>query len=131
MRLRIISPAGETSERVVETARARLGRDPACEVAFDAATYPKVSSEHAHIERTASGLVLTPRSQSNKTLLNDRPLDGPAALKVGDRIRLGFTGPMVEILDVGDEGQAARGERREARGEEQAARPSPVIPHPS
>jgi ABC-type multidrug transport system ATPase subunit len=87
-------------DRVVSTAVVRLGRDPACEVAFDADVYPRVSGEHARIERTASGLVLTPRSQSNKTLLNDQPLQGPAKLKVGDRIRLGFTGPTVEVLAV-------------------------------
>jgi pSer/pThr/pTyr-binding forkhead associated (FHA) protein len=98
MRLRIIAPDGSTSERVVSAAAVRLGRDPACEVSFDATVYPKVSSEHARIERTASGMVLTPRSQSNKTLLNNQPVEVPAALKVGDRIRLGYSGPTVEIL---------------------------------
>jgi ABC-type multidrug transport system ATPase subunit/ABC-type multidrug transport system permease subunit len=98
MRLRIISPEGETTERIVTAPVVRLGRDPACEVDFDAAMYPKVSGEHARIERTAAGLVLTPRSRSNKTLLNDQPVEVPAALKVGDRIRLGYSGPTVEIL---------------------------------
>lgn len=98
MHLRIIAPDGSRSEKVVDAAIVRLGRDPACELAFDAAVYPKVSGEHARIERTASGLILTPRSQSNKTLLNDQPISQPAALKVGDRIRLGYSGPTVEIV---------------------------------
>ncbi len=100
MQLRIISPQGQTTDHVVAAAVVRLGREPACEVAFDAAVYPKVSGEHARIERTAAGLVLTPRSQSNKTLLNDEPISQPAVLKIGDRIRLGYTGPMVEILSM-------------------------------
>jgi pSer/pThr/pTyr-binding forkhead associated (FHA) protein len=100
MQLRLISPQGETAERAVTTTVVRLGRDPACEVAFDPALYPTVSGEHARIERTASGLVLTPRSRSNQTLLNDRPVEGPVPVQVGDRVRLGFTGPTVEILGV-------------------------------
>jgi pSer/pThr/pTyr-binding forkhead associated (FHA) protein len=85
---------------MIAAAVVRLGRDPACELSFDAAVYPKVSGEHARIERTAAALVLTPRSQSNKTLLNDQPISQPAALKVGDRVRLGFTGPTIEIVSV-------------------------------
>ena len=100
MHLRIIASDGSTSEKIAAAAVVRLGRDPACEVAFDAAAYPKVSGEHARIERTAAGLILTPRSQSNKTLLNDQPIAQPAALKIGDRIRLGFTGPTIEILST-------------------------------
>jgi ABC-type multidrug transport system ATPase subunit len=119
MQLRIISPQGQTSERVVAAAVVRLGRDPACEVVFDAALYPKVSGEHARIERTASGLVLTPRSQSNKTLLNDQPIAQPAALKVGDRIRLGYSGPIVEIVSVD-----------EPRSKPVAAAKTPAPPEP-
>jgi ABC-type multidrug transport system ATPase subunit/pSer/pThr/pTyr-binding forkhead associated (FHA) protein len=103
MRLRIIAPDGSSWEKVVDGSVVRLGRDPACEVAFDAALYPKVSGDHARIERTATGLILTPRSQSNKTLLNDQPIARPAALKIGDRIRLGFTGPTIEIVSVEDQ----------------------------
>jgi ABC-type multidrug transport system ATPase subunit len=40
------------------------------------------------------------RSQSNKTLVNDRPLSGATAVRAGDRIRLGYTGPAVEILST-------------------------------
>jgi ABC-type multidrug transport system ATPase subunit/pSer/pThr/pTyr-binding forkhead associated (FHA) protein len=98
MRLRIIAPDGARSELVVAAAVARLGRDPACEVHFDAAVYPKVSAEHAKIERTAGGLVLTHLSGRNKTLVNDRPIEGAVPVQVGDRIRLGYTGPTVEIL---------------------------------
>jgi ABC-type multidrug transport system ATPase subunit len=98
MKLRLIAPGGSASEVVVATPTARLGRDPACEVHFDVAVYPTVSGQHARIERTAAGLRLTPLSKSNKTLLNDQPVERPAALKIGDRVRLGFSGPTIEVL---------------------------------
>jgi ABC-type multidrug transport system ATPase subunit len=98
MRLRLIAPDGSTSERVVTSAIVRLGRDPACEVAFALDTYPMVSGRHARIEHTVSGWVLTPLSRSNKTLLNDQPVGAPVPVKAGDRIRLGVTGPTVEVV---------------------------------
>jgi ABC-type multidrug transport system ATPase subunit len=98
MRLRLVGLNGDVSEVTIVSASARLGRDPKGEVAFDAALYPKVSAEHARIDRTASGLVLTHLSRSNKTLLNGKPVEASAPAKAGDKIRLGLTGPTVEIL---------------------------------
>jgi ABC-type multidrug transport system ATPase subunit len=98
MRLRIIGPDGSTSERSAAAATIRLGRDLACEVAFDPATYPMVSGRHARIERAADRCILTPLSQTNQTLLNNQRVEGPVPVKAGDRIRLGITGPTVEIV---------------------------------
>jgi pSer/pThr/pTyr-binding forkhead associated (FHA) protein len=120
MRLRITAPDGKTSERVVAAVVVGLGRDPACEVPFDPAVYPTVSGRHASIEQTPAGLVLTPLSRSNKTLLNDQPVERPAAIKVGDRVRLGFTGPTIEVLA----GEAAR--PQPARRVSPAATPAQV-----
>ncbi|OWK39663.1 ABC transporter ATP-binding protein [Fimbriiglobus ruber] len=39
-------------------------------------------------------------SKSNKTLLNGSPLSGLTPIKAGDKIRLGYTGPTVQILLV-------------------------------
>ncbi|HEY3787627.1 MAG TPA: FHA domain-containing protein, partial [Urbifossiella sp.] len=99
MRFHITYPDGTTEERHAGGRVIRMGRDAACEVAFDAVRFPKVSGFHAEIEMTPSGLVLTHKSQSNKTLLNDRPLNGSVALKIGDRVRLGITGPAIELLE--------------------------------
>jgi pSer/pThr/pTyr-binding forkhead associated (FHA) protein len=100
MRLRVIGLNEDVHELTVASSVARLGRDPACEVPFDSAAYPKVSGEHARIERTVAGLILIHVSRSNQTLLNNQPIEGSAPLKVGDRIRLGHTGPTVEIVAV-------------------------------
>jgi ABC-type multidrug transport system ATPase subunit len=59
-----------------------------------------VSGRHARLEWSGNACLLTPLSQSNKTLLNDRPIETPVPVKAGDRIRLGFTGPAVEILSL-------------------------------
>jgi ABC-type multidrug transport system ATPase subunit len=100
MRLRIIAPDGATSERTLTAPVVRLGRDPACEVSFDHARYPSASGEHAKLERTKRGLFLTHLSRSNKTLLNGQPVEGSVPVKAGDRIRLGVTGPTIEVVAV-------------------------------
>jgi ABC-type multidrug transport system ATPase subunit len=100
MRFRIHNPDGHASETTATTRTIRLGRDPACEIAFPADACPMVSGRHARIERSATSCVLTPLSQSNQTLLNDQPVEGPVPVKVGDRIRLGVTGPTVEIIAI-------------------------------
>jgi HEAT repeat protein/Ca2+-binding EF-hand superfamily protein len=108
MHLRIVSPAGKPSDIIVRGAQARLGRNPGSEVFFDAQEYPMVSSEHARIDRAGTELVLTPLSRSNKTLVNDQPVEEAIKIKKGDRIRLGYTGPLVEVVAVGGTLEAAR-----------------------
>jgi ABC transport system ATP-binding/permease protein len=100
MRFRIMDASGGGREIVIEGDVVRFGRDEQCEVNFDRIAYPKVSGIHASISFADDGATLTPRSNSNKTLLNDEPLAGPATVEVGDRLRLGFTGPIIEILDL-------------------------------
>jgi ABC-type multidrug transport system ATPase subunit/pSer/pThr/pTyr-binding forkhead associated (FHA) protein len=98
MRVRIIASSGETSERIVTMRVVRLGRNPACEIAFDPEIFPTVSGEHAKIEKTAKGYLLTHLSRSNKTLLNEKAISGSVPIGVGDCIRLGLTGPTIEVL---------------------------------
>ena len=78
----------------------RFGRSANCEVAVDPTVFPKVSGVHARIESTPRGLVLIPMSRSNKTLLNGSAVEGTSPVKAGDRIRLGYTGPVIEILAI-------------------------------
>ncbi|HWY88978.1 MAG TPA: HEAT repeat domain-containing protein [Gemmataceae bacterium] len=108
MHLRIVSPAGKSSDIVVKGPQARLGRNAGSEVFFDPQEYPMVSGEHARIDRAGPELVLTPLSRSNKTLVNDQPVEEAIKIKKGDRIRLGYTGPLVEVVAVGGTLEAAR-----------------------
>ena len=96
---RLVSPTGGSQLFDVTGPTIRLGRDPDGEVAVPAAVYPKVSGRHATIEPDeAGGFRLVHRSERNKTLLNGTPVSGFAAVRVGDAVRLGFSGPTVEIV---------------------------------
>jgi ABC transport system ATP-binding/permease protein len=98
MHLRINVPNGKPIECIVTESVIRLGRDPGCEVPFDPQIFPSVSGMHAKIEKTESGFVITHLSRSNRTLVNDQPISGTVPVAVGDRIRLGFTGPIIDVL---------------------------------
>ncbi len=78
----------------------RLGRNPDCEIAIDPLEFPMVSGLHARIDPAGPGFVLVHLSQSNKTLVNDTVVAGSIPIRSRDRIRLGTTGPTVEILDI-------------------------------
>jgi ABC transport system ATP-binding/permease protein len=101
--VRLLSPDGEAlRDLTVATFPARIGRDPAAEIPIPEDLFPMVSAAHAEIDRTPTGIVLTPRSQKNVTLLNGLPLFKPTPLRQGDRIGLGATGPTVQIVSVAD-----------------------------
>jgi pSer/pThr/pTyr-binding forkhead associated (FHA) protein len=98
---RLVSPSGEVvAEFAVPAFPARIGRDRAAEIAIDDHRFPVVSGLHAEIDRAPGGLLLTAKSPKNLTLHNDRPVTGPVPLRAGDRIRLGVTGPAVEIIRI-------------------------------
>ena len=61
---------------------------------------PRCRGFTARIEQNAQGAVLVHLSQSNKTLLNDQPIDQSEPIQVGDRVRLGYTGPTLEVLAI-------------------------------
>ena len=105
VRYRISSDGGPTPIREVDSEAVRIGRDPSCEIALDVAKYAMVSGRHARIESTADGFRLVHASPTNKTLLNGEPLEEATSLRSGDRIRLGVTGPTIEILNLEADGR--------------------------
>jgi hypothetical protein len=50
---------------------------------------PFASSQHARISREGHVFVIEDLGSTNGTYLNDEPLNGPAPLHAGDRIRIG------------------------------------------
>jgi ABC-type multidrug transport system ATPase subunit len=98
MRIRITYPNKESEERTISKRVIRLGRSPDCEVLFDPDTMRMISGEHARLEQTADGCVLVHLSSTNPTFCNDRDVQGRVPVKVGDLIRLGRSGPEIEIL---------------------------------
>ena len=98
---RLIEPNGKSANVDVTSPTVRLGRDPDGEIAVDATAYPKVSLVHARIEPHDQGFVLLHLSNSNKTLLNDAPVEETQPIRVGDLVRLGYTGPALQITLLG------------------------------
>jgi hypothetical protein len=76
----------------------RIGRDPACDLTFEGEAASGVSRQHALIELSPAGATLADAGSSNGTLHNDKPVEGPVALRAGDRINLGYTGPALTVL---------------------------------
>ncbi len=101
MKLRMWEADRPASEYRFDSTTVRIGRDPGCELPVDGSKYPKVSGLHAELQLVGALLRLTPRSRSNQTLLNNVAISGPALLKAGDRFRLGFTGPEIEVVQFG------------------------------
>ncbi len=74
-----------------------LGRQPACDLAFDGDAYPMVAPRHCEIHDTEVGHLVRDRS-GGCTFVNDSPLQGPMALQPGDALRLGAGGPVLRFL---------------------------------
>ncbi len=78
----------------------RIGRDTSCELALGGEANRSVSSHHARIDLAADGAMLADTNSSNGTLLNDRAIEKPMPLRVGDRIQLGYTGPTLTVCEL-------------------------------
>ena len=76
----------------------RIGRDSDCELPLQGEACSAVSRQHARIKLSADGATLADLGSRNGTLLNEVKLEGPAPLRVGDRIQLGFTGATLTVL---------------------------------
>jgi S1-C subfamily serine protease len=80
-----------------------LGRHPLSDVRFDAERDLDVSSRHAAIMRKPDGFVLQDLGSRNGTFVNGRRIDGDTALKDGDVIGFGASGPAVEFHALASE----------------------------
>ena len=85
--------AGESQKIIID--QIELGRDPSCQVRFDAET---VSRKHAAIVRDGQNWQLIHLSQSNPTLVNGRPIQGHYYLQSGDEIQLSMNGPRLGFI---------------------------------
>jgi S1-C subfamily serine protease len=75
----------------------RIGRDPQSELSLTGNAAESVSWRHARIEVSGDGAYVSDLGSTNGTYLNARRLSERTALKVGDRIQLGQTGPLLEV----------------------------------
>jgi len=97
---RVTLPDGRTLTHDAEGPSIRVGRDASCEIAVDPVACPTVSGLHARIDAANGEFVLVHVSRSNKTLLNDAIVETAHRVKAGDRVKLGYTGPTIELLSI-------------------------------
>jgi hypothetical protein len=107
-----------------------IGRDPDCELALEGEASDSVSRRHACIDLSEGGATIADLGSSNGTLLNGQLLDGPAPLRVGDRIRMGYTGATLTVTDLDlSPMPVVRAARPPLIEEERAAeKPAPRVP---
>ena len=92
-----------------------LGRSSSSDVRFHATEDRAVSSAHAELQATSDSVVVVDLGSTNGTFVNGTKIDGSAALRSGDVVRLGKDGPRFEVsfeeselsqLTVQDPGQS-------------------------
>jgi pSer/pThr/pTyr-binding forkhead associated (FHA) protein/S1-C subfamily serine protease len=89
-----------------------VGRDALCTIPLRTVADTVVSKRHAVVTFAESGAAtIADAGSTNGTFVNGRELRGPAPLSLGDRIMLGWHGPLFEIRALGTaalaEGQGA------------------------
>ena len=73
-----------------------LGRDPSCDVTFEANS-ATVSRRHAEIRRDGEELVIADNNSFNGTLVNGQRISSPVPLYDGDEMQFGVGGPVVRF----------------------------------
>src|SRR5437764_13079655 len=121
MKIRLSIAAGAEVPTAFEHAGPviRIGRDPGCDLSLQGEAADNVSRQHARIELTAGGAILTDVGSRNGTLLNDEVVKGPAPLRVGDHIQMGHTGATLTVLELDLDARP--------NGEVPPVRPAPVV----
>lgn len=90
-----------------------LGRDPSCDVVFDANSIT-VSRRHAEIRIENGNYLIVDNKSFNGTLVNDQRITSPIPLYHNDEIQLGIGGPVVRFdspLRVAPAGADLTGQR--------------------
>jgi DNA-binding response OmpR family regulator len=87
--LLIQQPDGSIREVPLRADRTLLGRAAECDIVIEGRL---VSRQHAAIGRVGAAYILEDLGSHNGTCVNGQPLNGPLALRDGDRIELGGVG---------------------------------------
>lgn len=73
-----------------------IGRDPSCDIAFDANS-ATVSRKHAEVKLDGGGYVIADNNSFNGTLVNEQRISSPVPLYHDDEIRFGVGGPVLRF----------------------------------
>lgn len=100
LKLQIRPPSGAAFEFQHGGPVVRIGRDPGADLALDSAQ-DNVSWEHARVTLTDKAATLTDLGSTNGTFLNgSRDRVKTCALKIGDELQLGQTGPRLRVIEL-------------------------------
>src|SRR5579871_1585685 len=100
IRLHITHTSGHSAIFEHTGPNVRLGRDPAGELTLEGDSSQGVSWNHARIELTPAGAFLSDLGSTNGTLLNGQRISTRSAIRLGDHLQLGHTGPKLKIVDL-------------------------------
>ncbi len=73
-----------------------IGRDPACEIVFDASS-ATVSRRHASMTTSSNSVVIADNNSFNGTLVNGQRISSPTELHHGDEVQFGLGGPVLRL----------------------------------
>lgn len=99
-----------------------VGRHPESDLKFDAQKELDVSTRHAEFRGAASGWTVLDLGSTNGTFINGQRASGPQAIRAGDVVTFGGSGPRVEVVSTGVVNDAAP-PKTEMRASTGAARP--------
>ncbi|HCA58109.1 MAG TPA: hypothetical protein DEP46_09025, partial [Blastocatellia bacterium] len=80
----------------IKSASVWLGRDPSCDVVFDASS-ATVSRRHAEVRLENGQLLIADNNSFNGTLVNGQRISGVRPLASGDEVQLGSGGPIIRV----------------------------------
>lgn len=80
----------------IKAASVWLGRDPSCDIVFDASS-ATVSRRHAEVKLENGQLLIADNNSFNGTLVNGTRISGVRPLASGDEVQLGSGGPIIRI----------------------------------
>ena len=99
-----------------------IGRHSDCDLVI---RHPKLSREHAKIQRFGDIFVVSDLGSSNGTVLNDKPLEDPESIRNGDVLELGG-GVRIELIGDTDEEEGSEDDDSQKAAESAAASPPTV-----
>lgn len=100
LRLHVSSLPASKAEVDFACSVVRVGRNPESELSLQGTGTQAVSWNHARIELSPAGAYVSDLQSSNHTFVNDQQISARTAVREGDTIRLGQSGPALKVLAV-------------------------------
>jgi hypothetical protein len=100
LRLQVTLPSGLSFPFEHGGPAVRIGRNPDDELALAGQSPEMVGWDHALMELTSDGALVSDIGSHSGTYLNDRKVDERTGVKPGDQILLGPNGPTLQVVEV-------------------------------